>query len=377
MLRLNCLFPMCCWDEALGHIFLSLCQGWQGSEVKARIVVPSTLLNSPPPYLVEAIPRLLRWYYYRNGDQVARKLAGKRFLKDMRNFDAAYIWPGSLIENLQSVKQMGKPIFLERINCYTGKAAQILDDAYRKLGVTPQHLNNTKTPEKELLEVGLADFIFCPSPEVKQSFQEAGVPKEKLLLTSYGWSPHRFPRRPVKQSFTDGEITVLFVGYICVRKGAHLLLQAWERAGLRGKLVLCGRMEPVIAETCKDILNRSDVIHQEYNLDIGTMYQEADVFAFPSLEEGSPLVAYEAMAHGLPMLVSSMGSGGVVRDGVDGMIIPPYDTEQWIEALQRLAASADLRAQFSISARQRAEEFTWDQVANRRAALMVEKLRGQ
>jgi glycosyltransferase involved in cell wall biosynthesis len=59
------------------------------------------------------------------------------------------------------------------------------------------------------------------------------------------------------------------------------------------------------------------------------------------------------------------------------MIIPPYDTEQWIEALQRLAASADLRAQFSISARQRAEEFTWDQVANRRAALMVEKLRGQ
>ena len=60
-------------------------------------------------------------------------------------------------------------------------------------------------------------------------------------------------------------------------------------------------MEPAIAESCSSILLRSDVIHRDYTSDISLAYREADFFAFPSLEEGSPLVTYEAMANGLPV----------------------------------------------------------------------------
>ena len=106
----------------------------------------------------------------------------------------------------------------------------------------------------------------------------------------------------------------------------------------------------------------------------GIYYRKADIFAIASLEEGSPLVTYEAMAHGLPILGSPMGAGGIVRDGVDGLVIPPYDEAAWVEALQRLASSAELREQMGNSARQRAGELTWDKVAVKRAALMLEKL---
>ena len=74
----------------------------------------------------------------------------------------------------------------------------------------------------------------------------------------------------------------------------------------------------------------------DYTRDIAFAYREADFFAFPSLEEGSPLVTYEAMANGLPVLTSPMGAGGIVRDGKDGIIVSPYDEEALVTGLQQL-----------------------------------------
>jgi glycosyltransferase involved in cell wall biosynthesis len=140
-------------------------------------------------------------------------------------------------------------------------------------------------------------------------------------------------------------------------------------------LLLCGSIEPAIAEACSEILARPDVVHSQYNPDISWAYRQADIFAFPSLEEGSPLVTYEAMAHGLPILTSPMGAGSIVRDGIDGMIVSPYEHDAWVEALRKLASSPDLRTRFGDAARQRAQEFTWERVADRRAKLMLEKLK--
>ena len=179
----------------------------------------------------------------------------------------------------------------------------------------------------------MVDFVFCPSFEVVKSFEEEGLPSRKLIQSSYGWSPDRFPNLPVERSYDASKpCTFLFIGYLCVRKGTHLLLRAWEKARLNGTLVLCGNIEPAIEQTCGEILSRPDVFWHQHSPDVGRLYRQADVFVFPSLEEGSPLVTYEAMAHGLPVLVSPMGSGGIVRDEIDGMVISPYDDEKWIES---------------------------------------------
>jgi glycosyltransferase involved in cell wall biosynthesis len=375
MIKVNTMFTIHCDEQGVTHIFLSLCRQWQGPEIQARMVVPSCEPSCRPPNLVEAIPRYLKWFYYRSAT-APRRITEKRFLRDMKDFDVAYLWPASPLSTYEKVKKLGKPIFMERFNCYPGKAKRILDDAYTSLGVPPQHPVTVENILEEKAQAEISDFIFCPSPEVKQSFQEAGIPENKLILTSYGWSPERFPNIPLEKPQRD-TVTVLFVGRVCVRKGAHLLLRAWERAGVKGRLMLCGWLEPVIAETCASILKRSDVIHVEYNKDIAFAYREADLFAFPSLEEGSPLVAYEAMAHGLPMLTSSMGSGGVVRDGIDGLIVSPYDEDAWVEALRKLGNSPELRARFGASSRERAQEFTWEKVARRRAGIVQEKVNRQ
>jgi glycosyltransferase involved in cell wall biosynthesis len=371
-LKLSSLFTIYTNNEAVSHSFLSLCEQMHGPKLQTRMVVPNCSPSCRRPNLQEAIPRILKPLCYRSAN-APRAITEKRFLQDLENFDAAYIWPDTSLSTIKAIKKRGIPIILERINCYQGKAKRILDDAYKRLGLNPRHLIKFEDILQEDTETDLADYIFCPSPEVKKSFKESGVPEHKLILTSYGWSPERFPNR-TSPKLPKEEVTVLFVGKLCVRKGVHLLLRAWEKAGVKGKLVLCGKMEPEIVETCGDILGRSDVVHLEHNHDISFAYREADIFAFPSLEEGGPMVTYEAMAHGLPVIASPMGAGSIMRDGIDGLIVEPYDQDGWVEALRKLAHSPSLRFYCGATARNRAAEFTWEKVGRRRAQALVNKL---
>jgi glycosyltransferase involved in cell wall biosynthesis len=304
-------FPIHHVNEAVSHIFLSLCRYQTEAGLPTTMVVPSCEPSCRGSDLIEAITPYLKWLRYRMGG--VQEVSEQCFLKELNQFDAAYLWPTSTPRLIKRVKATGKPIFLERFNCFTGQAKQILDDAYTRLGLEPQHSIQPSWIEEELEVTELADYILCPSPLVKASFLQAGIPEKKLILTSYGWAPQRFPNLPVHRESQEA-VTILFVGYVCVRKGAHLLMQAFAKSGINGRLVLCGRMEPAIAEVCKDLLQRPDIIHQPHQKDLREIYRKADIFAFPSFEEGSPLVSYEAMAHGLPVILSPMGAGDIARD---------------------------------------------------------------
>jgi glycosyltransferase involved in cell wall biosynthesis len=84
----------------------------------------------------------------------------------------------------------------------------------------------------------------------------------------------------------------------------------------------------------------------------------ADVFVFPTLFEGSAVVTYEALACGLPSIVTP-NAGAVVREGAEGMLVPAGDVERLAAAIERLGGDPALRAAMARAARRRALEFTW------------------
>ena len=108
-----------------------------------------------------------------------------------------------------------------------------------------------------------------------------------------------------------------------------------------------------------------------YVRNVPAVFRSADVFAFPTLEEGSALVVYEAMASGLPGLYSPMGAGMVARHEQDGYVMDPYDEEAWVAALRRLAGDRELRQRLGKSAQERAQEFTWPKVGRQRSELWL------
>jgi glycosyltransferase involved in cell wall biosynthesis len=89
-------------------------------------------------------------------------------------------------------------------------------------------------------------------------------------------------------------------------------------------------------------------------------YRRADVFVLPSLAEGMALVVLEAMAAGLPVVVTEeSGYRGVVRHGLDGLVVPARSGQAIAGALDVLSESGELRQQMGLAARRRAEEYDW------------------
>jgi glycosyltransferase involved in cell wall biosynthesis len=224
-------------------------------------------------------------------------------------------------------------------------------------------------------ELGLCDYVFSASPEVRRTLVAGGVDPGKIISSSYGWDPKRLAGTHRHLPPVDGP-TFLFVGRGSVLKGLPWLLDAWENAGIRGRLLLAGKLAPDVERHCQEQLRREDVICLGHVSDIGSVYRSADVFVFPSLVEGGPQVTYEAMGCGLPVVVSPMGAGAVARHGVDGFVCDPMNRDAWSDALSRLASDPRLREEMGREARTRAAEFTWDKVGQRRRHQLMERYLG-
>jgi glycosyltransferase involved in cell wall biosynthesis len=362
-------------DAWVSHICVSLCEHMRGTSLALDLLVPASDPHARRGFIRDAVPSWLRRAVYRldKSERLSRMFALPKFKRALANVDATYLWAAVPLSFFDAVARRGVPLVLERINCHRRTSMRILDEAFAKVGLPASHGNDDRTLAEEDEKLRRAALVFSPSPWVKESLLEAGIPEHKILASSYGWSPQRI--RPRAQAPNpDAPFTVLFVGSLCIRKGAHLLLDVWAASGIAGRLLLAGRVEKDFATVCGHLMQRDDVEYLGLLRDVNAAFERAHAFAMPTLEEGSPLVVYEAMAHGLAILTSPMGAGAVLRDGVDGLVRAPHDRDAWIAELRRLARDHDLCARLGQSARARVSDFTWDKVGARRRAQLLAAL---
>jgi glycosyltransferase involved in cell wall biosynthesis len=84
----------------------------------------------------------------------------------------------------------------------------------------------------------------------------------------------------------------------------------------------------------------------------------ADAFVLASLHEGLPVVLMEATSMGLPIVASSVGGvPQILEDGVDALLVPPGDPGSLVDAMKRLAADPELRAELGRQAKLRSSMF--------------------
>ena len=93
--------------------------------------------------------------------------------------------------------------------------------------------------------------------------------------------------------------------------------------------------------------------------DMPDFYRQADVAVLPSLVEGSALVVLEAMASGLPVIVTPNAGADSVRDGIDGFVVPIRSPWRIAERLQWLADNPAARVQMGRAARECALRYDW------------------
>jgi glycosyltransferase involved in cell wall biosynthesis len=109
-----------------------------------------------------------------------------------------------------------------------------------------------------------------------------------------------------------------------------------------------------------------------------SIYAAHDVFVFPSLMEGLPLVLLEAMAGGMPVVTTeTCGMPDIVQDDVNGLLVPPANGEAIAEAIVRLHCSRELRRRLGLAAQAHMRNYTWEKIAVRVEAVFEHAARGR
>jgi glycosyltransferase involved in cell wall biosynthesis len=208
-------------------------------------------------------------------------------------------------------------------------------------------------------ECALADVILIGSSYAGETFVCQGIPRQKVRIVPYGVDTSVFrPNRP--SPGRRDSLRALFVGQIGQRKGISYLLEAAKRLSGKGyRFTLVGN----ILGDGKPLSPYRDYFMHIPNIpraQLPMVYNSNDVFVFPTLIEGMGLVVLEAMACGLPVITTRNGPGDIVRDGIDGFIVPIRDVDAVCDCLEILQANPDLRVNMGANARQRASEYSWE-----------------
>lgn len=274
--------------------------------------------------------------------------------RHMEPADVLVAWGNYALKSLQRARARGMKTFLIRASAHPRYQTQVLAEEYKRWGLG--YPVQRRALERSEAELKLADYVLIPSEFVQQSFLSQGFAREKLILIPYGVNIDRF--RPAEKR-SPRPFTVLFVGQVGIRKGIPYLLRAWAALNWKdAELWVVGRVLPEAQPIVRQYRNLPGLRMIEHKDDPVSLFQQADVFVFPSIEEGSALVTYEALACGLPV-VTTPSAGSVIRDRVEGFLVEPRDVDAIASSLERLRTDDSLRQAMSEAARRRAEEFTW------------------
>ncbi|MCW5939041.1 MAG: glycosyltransferase family 4 protein [Fimbriimonadaceae bacterium] len=318
-----------------------------------RLVVREALARSPwaNQPVIKKIHTQMTLRLDRSIDRVASQL--------VRECDAVLAVNHCALETFRAAKALGKATFLDYpIGHHWVKSRVMAAEAER----WPEYAASWKAEDEDPVtlsrqdeEIRLADRIWIGSDFVKRTFIEQGVPAEKLAILPYGTELGRF--LDIERVPKSGPVQCLFAGQVSQRKGASYLLEAFRKPfSTDVRLVLAGGLM-VDKSLLPDVAEAVGHVGQS---EMDRLYAEADIFVLPTLWEGMPLSILEAMAAGLPIVSTPCGPSQVVRDGVDGFIVPDRDPEAIHAAVERLAKDPELRARMGASGRDRSKQYTWE-----------------
>ncbi len=171
----------------------------------------------------------------------------------------------------------------------------------------------------------------------------------------------------------DGKLNILFLGRLDKRKGLKYLLGAysrlkWDWPNIR--LIVVGPGSPdmdsqhIMGErNLQDVMFVGGVSEE----DKARYFRSADVYCSPATgKESFGIVLLEAMASGAPIVASRIeGYSDVIRDGHDGVLVPPKNEAALASTIERLLQSETLRSNLSSNGLETVQEYRWDRVAQR------------
>lgn len=239
-------------------------------------------------------------------------------------------------ECFQWVRQQGGKTFLDGGNSHPANFWEILSEEHRKwkcpLPPVARHHY-----ERSLRMMEHVDYVLAPSRFVAESFLARGFRPEQMLSNVYpvnlgNFSPAITPR-PASRP-----LTLICTGSLSLRKGTPYLLEAYRQIRRQvpdARLLLT----QAVADSAKPVLEQFRDLPIEWSPplphpELAARLREGDIYILPSLEEGLARTGLEALACGLPVIVTpNTGINEFVQPGVSGSVVPIRNPEAITDAV--------------------------------------------
>lgn len=221
-----------------------------------------------------------------------------------------------------------------------------------------------------------ADYFISVSPAFQHSYESSGLPPDKYCFIPNGVDVVRF-RPPVtgecaslRSEFRFGidEVILIFIGHFSQDKQPHILYDAWLelfKKGVKSRIIFIGSTSPSNYEVDVDLVEKikKDATKSAYapfvtfierTDQIEKYLRLSDIFVLPTLREGLPNVLLEAMATGLPSIITNLPgvTDWIVEDSKTGVLLSPPSKDKLVHELEDLIADGAGRQEIGRAARE-------------------------
>lgn len=217
--------------------------------------------------------------------------------------------------------------------------------------------------------------VVAISTHARQVMEQIGVKPAKILDIPNGVEVARF-QTAVKEfdlrarfGLSPDATVILSVGRELWAKAYDIGIRAFARVAARASgayYVILGKGTGRWRPLTRELGVEQQVVLSEglYGDELVGAYQQADIFFLPSVKELCPLVVPEAMAAGLPEVVTDVsGSQDMIRDGHNGFVVPPSQPEAMADALLRLVGDEPLRRRMADASLAESRLYDWDRIS--------------
>ncbi|HLH79922.1 MAG TPA: glycosyltransferase family 4 protein [Chthonomonas sp.] len=327
----------------------------RGERIDGRLIV----VNSLPEILMRVPRRMgLLWAI---GDYLKAVSFDRWAASRLPACDILVTWAGHSLRTLRTARRMGIRTVLERGSVHVRTQWRILEKEYKQWGcVVPP--GDRRLLDLQLREYEEADYICVPSKFALRSFIQEGLSENRLICIPYGvdvdfFSPGESRALPFR---------VLTVG-LGLRKGTPYLLDAAARLNTTNiEIWLVGAPPLDVIPFLRKLPGNVKFLGPVSHLKLPEIYRQVSVFVLPSLEEGLSLSVLEALACGVPVVVTpNTGAGDIIVDGRKGRIVPPQDSEALRRVIMELYEDAPKRHAMARAAAETARAWSWDNYGDR------------
>jgi glycosyltransferase involved in cell wall biosynthesis len=296
---------------------------------------------------------------------VTRRIAVARNSEEQ--LSGLYGYEDGCLESFRAAKKMGLKCLYDLPIAYWEVVRKLMEEERERLPEWEPTMMGTHDSAAKLArkteELSLADLVICPSLFVLRSLPESVRENKSCVVAEFG-SPPSPAGSEIRTASGIIKLRVLFAGSLTQRKGLADVFAAMKLLKRQDvELIVMG--SPIAPmEFYRNQYRDFTYFNTRPHHKVLELMKTCDVLVLPSLAEGRALVQQEAMACGLPLIITeNTGGQDLIVSGETGFLVPIRSPEKIAEKIAWLADHRDVLPDMRRAAINKAAEYPWQRYA--------------